>query len=57
MKIDVQDSFGKVVESIKLDSKIFSIEVLIFQKIDLLLEVVVRSLGNKKVGVSPERGL
>ena len=24
MKIDVQDSFGKVVESIKLDSKIFN---------------------------------
>ena len=27
MKIDVQDSFGKVVESIKLNSNIFNIEV------------------------------
>lgn len=27
MKIDVQDSFGKVVDSIKLDSNIFNIEV------------------------------
>ena len=27
MKIDVQDSFGKVVESIKLDSNIFNIEI------------------------------
>ena len=68
MKIDVQNSSGKVVDSISLDKKIFNIEVnhsVVRQavlselsnlrqgthssKIDLLLEVVVKSLGSKKV--------
>ena len=46
MKIDVQDSFGKVVESIKLDSKIFNIEV----NSSVVRQAVLSELSNLRQG-------
>ena len=46
MKIDVQDSFGKVVESIKLDRKIFNIEV----NSSVVRQAVLSELSNLRQG-------
>ena len=46
MKIDVQDSFGKVVESIKLDSNIFDIKV----NSSVVRQAVLSELSNLRQG-------
>ena len=53
MKIDVQDSFGKVVESIKLDSNIFNIEV----NSSAVRQAVLSELSNLRQGTHSSKNL
>ena len=49
MKIDVQDSFGKVIESIKLDSHIFNIKV----NSSVVRQAVLSELSNEIIPSAP----